>query len=101
MSTGESDGFVSFLPVDAWFWSSAMPARLVCRCWIAFCDKERSETRLVIAAPLPDPCSRTWPSTTHHADERLEHRVERRDELRRSLVRLLELDHVRHLFVGV
>src|SRR4051812_2339846 len=104
MSIGESDGLFSFLPVDAWFWRSAMPPRLVWRCWIAFCDNEMSETRPVIAVPFPGSrrqCSRSRTSTPHHAQERLEHRVERRDELRRSLVRLLELDHVRHLFVGV
>ena len=29
MSTGESDGFVSFLPVDAWFWRSAIRLRFI------------------------------------------------------------------------
>ena len=36
-----------------------------------------------------------------HVHERVEHRVEGDDELGRGFVRLLELDHVRHLFVGV
>ena len=51
MSTGESDGLVSFLPDDAWFWRSAIWLRFACRLWIEFCDSVRSETRLVIARP--------------------------------------------------
>ena len=35
-TTGESDGFVSFLPVDAWVWSMATWLKLACRYWIAF-----------------------------------------------------------------
>ena len=51
MSTGESDGFVSFLPVDAWVWRSATLLRLAWRYWIAFCDSDMSEMRPVIAVP--------------------------------------------------
>ena len=53
MSTGESDGFCSFLPDDASAWRSEIPLRLCWRYWIALCDMEMSATRSVIAVPSP------------------------------------------------
>ena len=102
MSTGESDGFVSFLPDDAWFWRSATWLRLACRFWIAFCESDEVGDTTGHRDPLS---RRVRAVRLHHGPTMLmsvvEHRVDRRDELGRRLVRLLVLDHVRHLFVGV
>ena len=58
MSTGESDGFVSFLPVDAWVCRSATWLRLACSVWIAFCERAMSADTTGHRNPLSLPFGR-------------------------------------------